>query len=266
MFGLFGPRVPKTLYEPEDFARLERVLSTRSAGKIRKALALVERSGFSAKPAVPLVEPFLDQPAFAIPAARALWAASRSPRAVETIKNALNAPEQTADPGNPHLLALRVLERGAVLLAFSRIASDEKGHIGTLIQATAAFLDTLAGACDTGDVFDKVISAVTSGDDNKAARYAAGILAEIARDHPAVKEQLAAAVGNPKNQQQAKYAALALGFTCYADARKMKEQIAFTNTFFDHPDIAMLAARNKIRDEALAAGFARAKQVEQRQS
>jgi hypothetical protein len=152
-----------------------------------------------------------------------------------------------------------------VLLAFSQITRDEKGHVETLIQATAAFLDTLAGASGTGDVFDKVINAFTSGDDNKAARYAAGILAEIARDHPAVQEQLAAAVGNPRNKQQKKYAALALGFSCYADAQKMREQISFMNTFFDHPDMAMIPARNKIRDDALAAGFALAKKVEGRQ-
>lgn len=259
MFGLFGPRVPKTLQTDSDYAQLAAVLSTRSDGKIRDALALVEKAGGSARRAVPLVEPYLNQAAYAILAARALWRVSRSPQAAETILNALNTPDPPSDSDH----SLRVLRQGEVLLAISLIAADDPTHVATLIEAAGRLLNTMAGAKGTGDAFDKVVNAFTDGDDNRAARYASAVLAEIAWNHPAVKEQLAAAVRNPKNKQQGKYAALALGFSCYADVALMQEKLGFMNIFFDHPSMAMTPARNKLRADALAAGLAYAKKADQ---
>ena len=241
MFGLFGPRVPKSLNSDADYADLQKVIETKSAGKTLKALRLVQETGTRATRAVPLIKPLLDSPQFRLPTACALWKVERNAKAPEIVRDAVGSPQ------NPNQEAL---------LALSMIAKDEPSHVGTLVEATRALLDVMATSRGSGDPFDKVFNAFTSGDDNTTARRAAATLAGIAWDHETVKKQLAGAISGPKNDQQEKYAALALGFTCYQDRKKMEEQMNFMNTFFDHPDIAMSAARNKIRDEAVSAGLA----------
>lgn len=248
MFGLFGPRVPKQLNSDTDFSELEKVIATRSARKIFKALRLVEESGTQARRAVPTITPLLDTPQFCLATARALWRVERNPEAPKIIRKAVGSPQ------NPNQDAL---------LALSMIAKDDQTHAGSLLEATQSLIEVLGAARGSGDPFDKVFNAFTSGDDNTIARQAAATLAGVAWDHDPVKKQLAGAVKAPKNDQQKKYAALALGFTCYQDRKKMEEQMNFMNTFFDHPDIAMSSARNKIRADAISAGLGLAGKLSQ---
>jgi hypothetical protein len=256
MFGLFGPRVPKQLHTEQDFKELEVVLASDSTGKKRKAIQLIAESGPGAQRCVHLIEPMLQDPEMRILAAQALWRVNRDPRAAETIKTALQTPLDPKDGKNEFIVEFMNMEKANILATFSQIAKDDSRYVPDLLGAIEPFITTMATSRGTGDSFDKVINVLTSGDDNKSARYAAAALTQVARDHEIVRKRLIATVNNPQSPQQKKYAALALGFSCYSDVKKMNEQLSFMNTFFDHPDLAMTAARNKIRDEALTLGLA----------
>jgi hypothetical protein len=263
MFGLFGPHVPRTLNTDADFAELDKVLGTTSARKIRKALALVEASGTSARRAAPRILPFLDQPQLSIHAARALWSIERNPRAVDVIKGVLNKPIEPKERENEFLVELLVDAKGEALKALSQMAKDDSVHLQSLEECTQPFLDMMASGKGSGDMVEKVFNVFTGGDDNKAARHSAAFVAEIAWVHETVRRKLASIISKPQNEQQKRYAALALGFASQKDGKKMREQLSFMNTFFDHPDIATSAGRNKIRDDNTAMGLAVAKAIEE---
>lgn len=221
---LFGVSVPKALITEDDFRKLDNALTSGSLNKKRKALKVAEEAGSAAARVTPKLEPLLDAPGLQIEAARALWQVMRHPKALEHVRRALDQCKTQHD----------------ALLALALMANTEPQASTELLCRTEPFLDVLT---------------TSSGRSDKDARYAAAALAQAAFDHEAVKRRLANAVVKPKNPQQKKYAALALGFSLSSDRKKMEEGLGFMNAFFDSPDIAMIAARNKIRDTHLEAGM-----------
>lgn len=251
---LFGPPVPRRLRNEEDYTQVETVLLSNRAGKILKALRLVEETGTKARRLISLVEPLLQHQHCSVAAARALWGVSKDPRALEVVQRIL--AESGGKEEDPLLAELGLDPATEALLALSFIAKDDPPSLTPLLNATASLIGVLATSRGSGDVVNKVFNAFTSGDDNSRARYTAATLTRVACDHTSVKQQLIDAVKTPQNKQQKMYAALALGFAAHINREKMEEAMSFMNAMFDSPSIPTAASRNEIRDNAIAAGLA----------
>ncbi|GMU26307.1 MAG: hypothetical protein AMXMBFR16_12120 [Candidatus Uhrbacteria bacterium] len=243
LFVVFlGPKVPHSLLSNSDFEKLEKVLRARGFRTL-EALRLVEETGPSAIRAAPIVKSLLEDKDFRLAAARALWRVERYPESANFILQSLGSAE------SPNTEALEAL---------SVIVKDDHSHANLLLSAARSLIDALAASRNKADFVDRTFNALTSGGDNSTAREIASTLARVAWDHEEVKNELANVIAKPANVQQGKYASLALGFASYHQRDEMEKDLSSMNIFFDHPDITMIAARNTIRDAAIAAGVAAA--------